>query len=185
MTKNSSWPVTGLGNKGPLKILNGTKLILHDHGNNLDSFRINLESFRYFRGTLLHKPVTGQELFYAPSYNKPALVPSLKLFNLNFGKVKKWMAVILHIFYEHVTFFILIASLAEMDMNFSFEFKMSLILLCITSVLHFEPNDKVYLGSSSHVLLWSEFKSYIFKAENANFDHLWCMFESWKFVWIW
>ena len=75
-------------------------------------------------------------------------------------------------------FFHLIASLAEMGMKFSFEFKMSLTLLCITSVLHFEPNDKVYLGSSSHVLLWSEFKSYTFKAENANFDHLWCMFES-------
>ena len=27
----------------PLKILNGTKLILDDHGNNLDSFRISLE----------------------------------------------------------------------------------------------------------------------------------------------
>ena len=32
--KNSSWPVTGLENKGPLKVLNGTKLILEDHGNN-------------------------------------------------------------------------------------------------------------------------------------------------------
>ena len=29
-----------------LKVLNGTKLILDDHGNNLDSFRISLESFR-------------------------------------------------------------------------------------------------------------------------------------------
>ena len=36
---------TGLENKGPLKILNGTKLILDDHGNNY-SFRISLESFR-------------------------------------------------------------------------------------------------------------------------------------------
>ena len=50
MAKNSSWPVTGLGNKGPLKVLNGNKLILDDHGNNLDSFRISLESFRSFRG---------------------------------------------------------------------------------------------------------------------------------------
>ena len=31
--KKKSWPVTDLGNKGPL---NGTKLILDDHGNNLD-----------------------------------------------------------------------------------------------------------------------------------------------------
>ena len=39
----------------------------------LDSFRISLESFRSFRGTILHKPVTGQELFFAVSYSKPAL----------------------------------------------------------------------------------------------------------------
>ena len=71
---NSSWPVTGLGNKGPLKVLNGTKLILNDHGNNLDSFRISLESFRSFRGPLLLKPVTGQELFFAVSYSKQALI---------------------------------------------------------------------------------------------------------------
>ena len=83
----------------------------------------------------------------------------------------------LSLVYDYLTFFILIASLAEMGMKFSFEFKMSLTLLCITSVLHFEPNDKVYLGSSSHVLLWSEFKSYTFKAENAKFwpslMHVW------------
>jgi len=35
-----------LGNKGPLKVLNGKKLILDDHVNNLDSFTISLESFR-------------------------------------------------------------------------------------------------------------------------------------------
>ena len=69
MAKNSSWPVTGLGNKGPLKVLNGTKLIIDDHGNNLDSFRISLKSFRFFRGPLLLKPVTGQELFFAISYS--------------------------------------------------------------------------------------------------------------------
>ena len=63
-----------MGNKGPLKVLNGTELILDDHGYNLDSFRISLESFRSFRGPLLPKPVTGQELFLAVSYNKPALV---------------------------------------------------------------------------------------------------------------
>ena len=32
-----------------------------------------LESFRSFRGPLLHKPLTGQELFFAISYSKPAL----------------------------------------------------------------------------------------------------------------
>ena len=47
--KISSWPATGLGSKVPLKVLNDTKLILDDHGNNLDSFRINLESFRFFK----------------------------------------------------------------------------------------------------------------------------------------
>jgi hypothetical protein len=65
--------VTGLENKGPLKVLNGTKVILDDHGNNFDSIRISLESFRSFRGPLLYKPVTGQELFFAVSYSKPAL----------------------------------------------------------------------------------------------------------------
>ena len=42
---------------------------------NLDSFRISLESFGSFRGTLLPKPITGQELFFAVSYSKPALEP--------------------------------------------------------------------------------------------------------------
>ena len=45
--RHSSLPVTGLGNKGPLKVLNGIKLILDDHGN---KFEISLESFRSFRG---------------------------------------------------------------------------------------------------------------------------------------
>ena len=62
-----------LGNKGPLKVLNNTKLILDDLGNNLDSFRISLESFRSFRRPLLHKLVTGHELFFDVSYSKPAL----------------------------------------------------------------------------------------------------------------
>ena len=57
-----------------MKVLNEAKLILGDHENNLDSFRISLESFRSFRGPLLHKPVTGQKLFFAVSYSKPALV---------------------------------------------------------------------------------------------------------------
>ena len=59
---------TGLENKAPLKVLNGTKLIIDDHVNNLDSFRISLKSF-----LLLLKPVTGQELFFAISYSKMAL----------------------------------------------------------------------------------------------------------------
>ena len=62
-----------MGNKGPLKVLNGTKLILDDQKNKLDSFRITLESFRFFTRPLIIKPVTGQELFFAVSYSKPAL----------------------------------------------------------------------------------------------------------------
>ena len=72
--KTGSWPVTGLGNKGPLKVLNCIKLMLDNHGNNLDSFRISLESFKSFRVPLIHKPVTGKELFFAVSYSKPALI---------------------------------------------------------------------------------------------------------------
>ena len=52
---------------------------------NLDSFRISLEPFRSFRGPLLYKPVTDQELFFAVSYSKPALVNKkvvLKTINL-------------------------------------------------------------------------------------------------------
>ena len=46
--------VCGIG--GPMKILNGIKLILDDH---LDSYSISLESFRFF----FCKPVTGQDFF--------------------------------------------------------------------------------------------------------------------------
>ena len=67
---------------GPLKILNGIKLILDDQGNHLDSYAISLESFRSFRGPLFRKPVTGQELFFAVSYSKPALV-FLSYFGIN------------------------------------------------------------------------------------------------------
>ena len=66
---------TGFGNQGPLKVMNGTKLILDDHGNNLDSFRLSLESFRSFRGPLLHKPVTGQELFLLFLTSNPLYFP--------------------------------------------------------------------------------------------------------------
>ena len=66
--------VCGIGR--PLKILNGIKLILRNH---LDSYTIFLESFRSFRGPLFHKPLTGQELFFAVSFNKPALAMSCLL----------------------------------------------------------------------------------------------------------
>ena len=68
--------------RGPLKILNGTKLILDDHVNHKDSFRIDFELFRSFRGTLFPKPVTGQELFFSTRYNKPALGTNSKALHI-------------------------------------------------------------------------------------------------------
>ena len=53
-------PVTGLYDKGTMKVVNGTTLILDDQGNHIDSFNISLESFRSFRGLLFHKKATGQ-----------------------------------------------------------------------------------------------------------------------------
>ena len=44
-----------------------------EFASDLDSFRISLDSFMTFRDPLLHKPVTGQELFFAVYYSKPAL----------------------------------------------------------------------------------------------------------------
>ena len=75
-SKKKFLTVTGLHNRGPLKIQNGTKIILDDQENHLDSYTISLESFKSFRGPLLRKPVTGQELFFAASYSKPALAPN-------------------------------------------------------------------------------------------------------------
>ena len=62
--KKSSWPVTGLWNRGTLKDLNDSKLIVNESKWFPWSSRINLIPFRIFRGPLFHKPVTaGQELF--------------------------------------------------------------------------------------------------------------------------
>ena len=60
---------------------------LDDHGNNLDSFRISLESFGAIRGPLLHKPVTGQELFFEVSYSKPALATALQCIDSSQSRV--------------------------------------------------------------------------------------------------
>ena len=56
-------------------VLNGTKLTLDNHGNNLGSFRISSGPSEV---PLLLKPVTGQEMFLAVSYSKPALEQVLK-----------------------------------------------------------------------------------------------------------
>ena len=51
------WLLTGLWNRGHLKILNSIKFILDDQGNHLDSFKISLESFRFFKSPLFLNPV--------------------------------------------------------------------------------------------------------------------------------
>mgnify|MGYP006975437472 CR=1 FL=1 len=61
--KKSSWPVTGLRNRGPLKDLKDSKLIVYESKWFPWSSRINLIPFKIFRGPLFHKLVTGQELF--------------------------------------------------------------------------------------------------------------------------
>ena len=47
--------------------MNDSKLIVYES-------RINFIPFRIFIGPLFHKPVTSQELFFAVSYSKPALI---------------------------------------------------------------------------------------------------------------
>ena len=59
--------------RGPLKDLNDSKLIINESKLFPQSSRISLIPFRTFRGSLLPKPVTGQELLLAISYTKPAL----------------------------------------------------------------------------------------------------------------
>ena len=61
--------LTVLWNMGPLKVLNDIKLILGDQEGDIDSFRINSESFRTFRVPIFHKAATGQESFLDARYN--------------------------------------------------------------------------------------------------------------------
>ena len=49
----------------------------------MDSYTFSLESFRSFRGPLIRKPVTGQELFFAASYSKPALAKIVAMNDLS------------------------------------------------------------------------------------------------------
>ena len=62
--KKDFWPVTGLRNRGTLKNLNDSKLIVYESKWFPWPSRINFIPFRIFRGPLFHKPVTGQELFF-------------------------------------------------------------------------------------------------------------------------
>ena len=54
---------TGLGNRGFLKVLNDTKLVLNEHKWLPYLFRINLVSFTTFRNPLFPKPVSCPGLF--------------------------------------------------------------------------------------------------------------------------
>ena len=62
---SSSWPVTGLRSRGPLKDLKDSELILNESKLFPWSSRISLVPFRTFRGPLFPKPVTCQELYLA------------------------------------------------------------------------------------------------------------------------
>ena len=64
MAKNSSWPVTGLRSRGPLKDMKDSKLILIESKLFPWSSSISLVPFRTFRVPLFPKTETGQELFF-------------------------------------------------------------------------------------------------------------------------
>ena len=64
-SKKSTWPVTGLGNRGPLKILNDTKLDPNEHEWLSWLFRNSSVSLRTFRNFWFPKPIIGQVLFWA------------------------------------------------------------------------------------------------------------------------
>ena len=59
---------------GPLKILNGIKLILDDQGESLKLIYNQFGIIQVLQSSPILKPVTGQEFFFAVSYSKPALV---------------------------------------------------------------------------------------------------------------
>ena len=70
-----------------LSVLNDTILILNDQGGHSDSFRIDLVSFRTFRGPLFLKQITYKELLngstvYTNSYN-------VLMVCLNLGSIQK------------------------------------------------------------------------------------------------
>ena len=71
--QKSSWPVTGLRDRGPLKDLNDSKLIVYESKWFPWSSRINFIPFRIFWGPLFHKPVTAGT-FFATLYNIMALI---------------------------------------------------------------------------------------------------------------
>ena len=79
MAKRSSWPVTVLCSRGLLKDLKDSKLILNESKLFPWSSRISLIPFWTFKGPLFPKAVIGQDLFFAISYSKPALIVFLSI----------------------------------------------------------------------------------------------------------
>jgi hypothetical protein len=67
--KKSTWAVTGLWNRGRLKILNGIKLILDDQGNHLDTFEI----IQVLQRSPILQTSNWSGTFFAVPFNKPAL----------------------------------------------------------------------------------------------------------------
>ena len=76
-----------LRNWRSLKVLNDTKVILNNQDGPLDSFRINLESFRTFRGLLFHKKHYWKRNFLEARYILTALnILGLMTFFMGFPK---------------------------------------------------------------------------------------------------
>ena len=69
--------------------------------------------FKIFRGTLFHKPVTGQEPFFAFSYNKPALVATCVRVNSRY-EVQFSMPC-----FRHMTFFFLLHTRKDYQLPWS------------------------------------------------------------------
>ena len=66
--KKSYWPVTGCRNRGPLKYLNDSKLIVYESKWFPWPSRINFIPLRIFRGSIF-----WLRTFFTVSYSKPAL----------------------------------------------------------------------------------------------------------------
>ena len=75
VSKKSTWPFTGFGNRGLLKALCDTKLVLNEcEWPQHHLHRINLVSFRVFRGPLFFKLTWLVLYLFWTRYNKTALV---------------------------------------------------------------------------------------------------------------
>ena len=76
---NSSRQVTGLWNRGPLKILNGIKLILDDQGNHFDIFLYQFGIIQVLQRSPIPQTSNWPGTFFAVSYSKPALAKQFRI----------------------------------------------------------------------------------------------------------